>query len=315
MKKRMVLIVWILLIFWILFINKKERIKAKEKIYDKIDKIVEINRSKAEKLYEVLWDIKEYLWEKLWKEEKTIIKWWIDLSNIYWFNLNKIFWYNPFTIEIVNKDMLKWLDLKLYWPELNMYYLNTVSIKRYKEYIYLMQINNDYYKKLKEKYQKIIEWKIFLDSEEFEQVENKDWDKNYNIFNVRWWFAQTNPINQHFIKDENWDIKWIWFYAFEWNGSFPWSFKYKIYSVKKEAMMEVDIEMYNIWKMQDTNLWLDWMVKSKIENDSYIEYIETEKFKEKYFKKWYFDDWEQWEEYWKEMKQKIEYYEEVVRSS
>ena len=121
-KKLIITSLIILFIFtWLSYTN------ATQTIYDKIDNLVLNNRVKAEKLYNLLWELRDYTWKKLWIKENINVNKLTDLnfSDIYWFNLNKILWYDIFSVSIFIESILKWLDLNNYWLELSYYILNT----------------------------------------------------------------------------------------------------------------------------------------------------------------------------------------------
>ncbi len=205
-----------------------------------------------------------------------------------------------YDIWIFSKIQYKWLNQEDYVPYAYLQNFDTIVISLEQWKIYLL---NDVKNEFIQKYNDVINWKIWLKSKEFEQI-NTYWRKYNNIFNLRWNFAQTKPFNQEFIFDKKWKIKWIWFYCFEWQD-IPWNLKYKIYSVKEKALMEVDlniVEEYswdNFSQTMDKNTWD----------------INLENYKKIFFKNGYFEDDSKSKEYWLNLKNEIEFYKEVVKNS
>ncbi len=290
-KLTLTLILTLSLIFWI------SLTKADENIYLKIDNLVKTNREKAENFYKALWQIYNYTWDKLWISNDKI-------DNINWFNFEYLVWKQVFDISYFLREFVKWIDLNQYWPQYNLHNLDTtlISLEYWKIYVF-NNVKNEFI----QKYSDVVNWKISLNSKEFEKI-NIYWRTDYNIFNVRWWFAQVSPFKQEFIKDKNWKIKWIWFYCFEWQDV-PGNLKYKIYSVKDKALLEVDIDV--IWDLssEENQKYIDKFMKNT-DSD-----FDLEKYKEIFFKNGYFQDENKSKEYWINIKNEIEFYKEIVKNS
>ncbi len=228
-----------------------------------------------------------YKIEKIEKKDK------FNLSNLYWFDLSSIQWKMFYEYLYFPKIALKWT-----WNEqtvmADLYNYETINLKINNHNIYFYKNILDY---------KLNELKDIFDKKT--KITNENW---ISKFNIRWWFVQVKPFNEEFINDKNWKIKWIWFYCFEWQDA-PWTLKYKIYSVKDKVLLEVDIDI--IWELSydETQKYVDKFMKNT-DSD-----FDIEKYKEIFFKNWYFEDENKSKEYWINIKNEIEFYKEIVKNS
>lgn len=309
MKTKKIIITTLIIssIFWWLHITN-----AGQSIYDKVDNLVMKNRDKAEKFYDLLWQIYNYTWEKLWKEDKIL-----DFSNIYWFDVRTLEIKHKYKIWIFEKEDECKSDYYEEQHNLWMWYETWVIFtwdysrlwsSSFRIYVY-KQMNNIIYDSILEKYKKVISWEIQFDSEEFKSLEItlENWEKKvikYNIFDLENYLIEKDSFWEHFIKDDKWNIKWIWYYSFLWDKILGRSnFYYNIISVKWKSLMHSEINLVAPFYTEDPREeWTDVIIEKEVDWIMEI-HIDIEKFKAKFFKDWeYFYNDSSEDEYLQEMK-------------